>query len=40
MATGNPRPSATTEADSTHSGRWSPCMTGSMIWSTAKEAIP
>ena len=37
---GNPMPSPTTVAESTQFGRSSPCITGSMIWSTAKEKTP
>jgi len=37
---GKPTASATTTYESTSSDQCSPCMTGSMIWRTAKAAIP
>jgi len=38
--TGKPRASATTTYESTASGQWSPCITGSITWRTAKAAMP
>src|SRR5439155_13956629 len=40
MTMGKPAPSATTMKVSVHSGRWSACVTGSDICSTAKAAMP
>ena len=37
---GKPAASATTTYESTASGQCRPCITGSMIWSTAKAAMP